>query len=180
MLKLFKKKSENTLSLESNKVILPFKKPAKKFFFNLDTSAEKSNELALKARHYPPANQEWSNSIYAYNKNLIKPLPVTDNLVYKILNSYFNLGLFHAKIKKKAKRLHIRSRRLRRRSRRTRIRFIRRTINRIFLSRAEMKHTNNKVIITVYTYNRNLKYLYYKIRKLISRIKRKKINMGRK
>jgi hypothetical protein len=124
-------------------------------------SAKKSNELN-KTRHYPPSIQEWSNSIYAYNKNLIKSLPVTDNLVNKILKSYFNLSLFHEKIKNKSRRLRIRFRRF--------------TVNRIFLSRAEMKHTNNKVIITVYTYNRNLKYLYNRIRNLLSIIKRKKIN----
>ena len=93
---------------------------------------------------------------------MIKSLPVTDNLVNKILKSYFNLSLFHEKIKNKSRRL--------------RIRFRRSTVNRIFLSRAEMKHTNNKVIITVYTYNRNLKYLYNRIRNLLSIIKRKKIN----
>ena len=154
MLKLFNKKSENTVSFLANKEITPE-------VFNAEMSAKKSNELG-KTRHYPPSNQEWSNSIYAYNKNLIKSLPVTDNLVNKILKSYFNLSLFHDKIKKKSRRL--------------RIRFRRSTVNRVFLSRAEMKHTNNKVIITVYTYNRNLKYLYNRIINLLSIIKRKKIN----
>jgi len=37
-----------------------------------------------------------------------------------------------------------------------RIKAKRLSANRIFLSRAEMKHTNNKVIITLYTYNRTL------------------------
>ena len=154
MLNIFNKKSENTVSFLANKEITPE-------VFSAEMSAKKSNELK-KTRHYPPSIQEWSNSIYAYNKNLIKSLPVTDNLVNKILNSYFNLSLFHDKIKKKSRRL--------------RIRFRRSTVNRIFLSRAEMKHTNNKVIITVYTYNRNLKYLYNRIRNLLSIIKRKKIN----
>ena len=154
MLNIFKKKSENTVSFLANKEITPE-------VFSADMSAKKSNELG-KTRHYPPSIQEWSNSIYAYNKNLIKSLPVTDNLVNKILKSYFNLSLFHAKLKNKSRRLRIRFRRF--------------TVNRIFLSRAEMKHTNNKVIITVYTYNRNLKYLYNRIRNLLSIIKRKKIN----
>ena len=154
MLNIFNKKSENTVSFLANKEITPG-------VFNPEMSAKKSNELG-KTRHYPPSIQEWSNSIYAYNKNLIKSLPVTDNLVNKILKSYFNLSLFHEKIKNKSRRL--------------RIRFRRSTVNRIFLSRAEMKHTNNKVIITVYTYNRNLKYLYNRIRNLLSIIKRKKIN----
>lgn len=154
MLNIFKKKSENTVSFLANKEITPE-------VFSAEMSAKKSNELN-KTRHYPPSIQEWSNSIYAYNKNLIKSLPVTDNLVNKILKSYFNLSLFHEKIKNKSRRLRIRFRRF--------------TVNRIFLSRAEMKHTNNKVIITVYTYNRNLKYLYNRIRNLLSIIKRKKIN----
>ena len=154
MLNIFNKKSENTVSFLANKEITPE-------VFSAEMSAKKSNELG-KTRHYPPSIQEWSNSIYAYNKNLIKSLPVTDNLVNKILKSYFNLSLFHDKIKNKSRRL--------------RIRFRRSTVNRIFLSRAEMKHTNNKVIITVYTYNRNLKYLYNRIRNLLSIIKRKKIN----
>ena len=154
MLNIFNKKSENTVSFLANKEITPE-------VFSAEMSAKKSNELG-KTRHYPPSIQEWSNSIYAYNKNLIKSLPVTDNLVNKILKSYFNLSLFHEKIKNKSRRL--------------RIRFRRSTVNRIFLSRAEMKHTNNKVIITVYTYNRNLKYLYNRIINFLSRIKRKKIN----
>jgi hypothetical protein len=37
-----------------------------------------------------------------------------------------------------------------------RIRNKRLSVNRIYLSRAEMKHSNNKVIITLYTYNRTL------------------------
>lgn len=155
MLNLFNKKSEKTVNFLANKVITPAQ------VFNADLSGKKSNKLG-NTRHYPPANQEWSNSIYAYNKNLIKSLPVADNLVNKILKSYFNLSLFHDKIKKKSRRL--------------RIRFRRYTVNRVFLSRAEMKHTNNKVIITLYTYNRNLKYLYYRIRNLLSIIIRKKIN----
>lgn len=39
------------------------------------------------------------------------------------------------------------------------------SVNRIFVSKAEMKHTNNKVIITLYTYNKEKNYF---IRKLIS------------
>ena len=154
MLNIFNKKSENTVSFLANKEITPE-------VFSAEMSAKKSNELG-KTRHYPPSNQAWCNSIYAYNKNLIKSLPVTDNLVNKILKSYFNLSLFHEKIKNKSRRL--------------RIRFRRSTVNRIFVSKAEMKHTNNKVIITVYTYNRNLKYLYNRIINFLSRIKRKKIN----
>ena len=46
------------------------------------------------------------------------------------------------------------------------IRFKRLSLNRILVSRAEMKHTNNKVIITVYLYNKNKKFFLYKLKDL--------------
>ena len=43
-----------------------------------------------KTRHYAPASQEWFNSIYTYNKNLIKTLPVLNkNLLNLIIFYYF-------------------------------------------------------------------------------------------
>lgn len=56
-----------------------------------------SNSKIGQTRHYPPATQEWFNSIYLYNKNHIKPLPVVDNTVNNILKSYFNLSPFVSK-----------------------------------------------------------------------------------
>jgi hypothetical protein len=54
-----------------------------------------------------------------------------------------------------------------------RIRFRRLTANKIFVSRAEMKHTNNKVIISLYLYNREKLYFIRKLKNFI-RILRKK------
>lgn len=101
-------------------------------------------------RHYPPASQEWFNSIYSYNKNLTKTLPIVDNTVYKLIKSYFNLNPLANN--KKSSRVQVRFKRL--------------SLNRILLSRAEMKHTNNKVIITVYLYNKNKKFFLYKLKDL--------------
>lgn len=100
-------------------------------------------------RHYLPATKEWLNSIYTYNVNYMKSLAITDNVVNKIIKSYFFLRLVYMKniFKGKPKRQRLFS------------------VNRIFVSKGEMKHTNNKVIITLYTYNKEKNYF---IRKLTS------------
>jgi hypothetical protein len=69
-------------------------------------------------------------------------LPITDKIINRLIKSYFNLNPDKF------------------------FRFKRLSVNRIFVSKAEMKHTNNKVIITVYTYNRQRFYFLNKIRKL--------------
>jgi len=71
-------------------------------------------------------------------------------MVNKLIKSYFNLKpLFRNK-----------------KSSRVQVRFKRLSLNRILVSRAEMKHTNNKVIITVYLYNKNKKFFFYKLKNL--------------
>jgi hypothetical protein len=40
------------------------------------------------------------------------------------------------------------------------------SIKRILISKAELKHTNDKVIITIYIYNRQKIYFYNKMEKL--------------
>jgi hypothetical protein len=84
-----------------------------------------------------------------------------DKIVNKLIKSYFNLSpLFNNK-----------------KSSRVQVRFKRLSLNRILVSRAEMKHTNNKVIITVYLYNKNKKFFLYKLKNLyktfIFRIRKK-------
>lgn len=67
-------------------------------------------------------------------------LPITQTHVVKIIVDYFNT--FNKKIEHKI------------RKRRLSLRFKRLSINKIFVTNGEYKHTNNKVIITIYTYNR--------------------------
>lgn len=114
---------------------------------NKDVSSKKPKRG--ETRHYLPATKEWLNSIYTYNVNYMKSLAITDNVVNKIIKSYFFLRLVYMKniFKGMSKRQRLLS------------------VNRIFVSKAEMKHTNNKVIITLYTYNKEKNYF---IRKLIS------------
>ena len=105
-------------------------------------------------RHYPPANKEWFNSIYAYNKNTTKILPIADKVLLKLVKSYFNL--YSRKLEKKITipRLNKRRRRL--------------SIKRIMISRAELKHSNDKVIITLYIYNREKKYYLDEMKKTVT------------
>ena len=115
-------------------------------------NVEKVNNYVSKPRHYPPANKEWFNSIYTYNNNTVKLLPVADKVTLKLVKSYFNF--YSRKLEKK-----IRSRRLRMRVRRL-------STNRILVSRAELKHTNDKVVVTIYVYNRQKKYYINKINRI--------------
>ena len=102
-----------------------------------------------KPKHYPPANNEWFNSIYAYNNRTLKLLPILDKVTFKLVKSYFNFYSRKLEKKIKARRLRARKRRL--------------SINRILISRAELKHTNDKVIITIHVYNRQMIYYLNKM-----------------
>ena len=112
-------------------------------------------------RHYPPANIEWLNSIYAYNKNTTKLLPVADKALLKLIKSYFNLynSRLEKKIKYTSSRFYVKSPSLRLKLRRL-------SIKRVLVSRAELKHTSDKVNITIYIYSRHLKYYIKKIKRL--------------
>jgi hypothetical protein len=89
------------------------------------------------APYYPSATKEWTSSIYAhYNNNHIKSLPVLDKNVVKLLKSYFNF--YHISENWKERRI---------------TRFRRTSLNQVFISKAELKHTNSKVIINIDVYN---------------------------
>lgn len=130
----------NLLKLKKNKQISHDNKAVKL----INNGNERSD-----IRHYPPANKEWFNSIYAYNKDTIKLLPSADKVILKLIKSYFNL--YSKKLESK-----IRSRRLA-----TRLRKL--STNRILVSRPELKHSSDKITITIYLYNRQKTYLLNKI-----------------
>ena len=143
------------LNLVKNSKLNIFNLKVKKSNLNeSNIKAEYNKNYAGKAKHYPPANKEWFNSVYTYNKNSTKLLPVSDRVILKLVKSYFNL--YSRKLEKKIK------------SRRLRIRVRRLSTNRILVSRPELKHTNDKAIITVYVYNRQNKYYLNKIKKIAS------------
>lgn len=150
-----KKKSNNMLNIFNLK--LKNNKPA--------LVEHKGNDLG-RTRHYPPAIKEWFNSIYAFNKNTPKLLPTADKVIIKLIKSYFNL--FSRKLERK-----IKSRRLRRWMRRL-------STNRILVSRAELKHTSDKVNITLYIYNRQKRYFLNKEKRIATLRLLNKIQFSRK
>lgn len=93
--------------------------------------------------------------MYFYNNNIIKPLPSINIILYKLIKSYFNL--YSNKLKRKIIKV---------RSRRVEIRKARRSIKSILISKSELKHTNNKIIITLYIFNGEKLYYLNKIKKI--------------
>ena len=107
-------------------------------------------------KDFVPAVRDWKNSIYVYNKNTISLIPVASRLVMKLIKGYFNS--YNLNIESK-----LRSSRLRRRNRKL-------STNRIFLSEGEFKHTNDKVNITLYVYNKQKLNYLSKLRKRYTRL----------
>ncbi len=101
-------------------------------------------------KYFPPVSKEWKDSVYAFNKNNLKNLPIFDLKINEIIKNYFNLYfkpkfIFNKVLAYKYKYL---------------------SLNKIYVSKAEIKHTNNKAILTVYVYNREKISLLKKIKKI--------------
>ena len=124
--------------------------------FNRNTAGINENP-AGKPKNYVPAHIEWFNSIYAYNQNTTKLLPVSQKITFKLVKSYFDL--YSPKLEKKNKKKG---------SRRSRLRARRLSTNKVLISKPELKHTNDKVIIIMYVYNRQKKYYLNKIKRIAS------------
>ena len=114
-----------------------------------------------KIKHYPIASKEWSNSSYTYDKNTNKFSTSQNKNLSELIKAYFNS--YSRKLEKNLK--NIRSRNVRR----FRLKKIKTSINGILSSRAEIKHTNDKAIITVYVYNNQKKYYFNKLNKIFTR-----------
>jgi hypothetical protein len=75
-----------------------------------------------------------------FNKNTLNLIPQVTVLAIKLIKSYFNLYNYKLERKIRSSRLLLRLRRL--------------SSHKIYVSNGEFKHTNNKVIITLYLFNR--------------------------
>lgn len=95
------------------------------------------NELG-NIKYLPPVSKEWKNSIYVFNPNNLKNLPVYDININNIIKGYFSLYFNYKFINNQYQ-----PRRL-----------LRLSLNKIFVSKAELKHTNSKIKVTISTYNR--------------------------
>lgn len=107
----------------------------------------------ITTKKLPPAIKQWMNSIYSFNKNYTKNLPAVDTIVNKIIKSFFSINPLANNPGGKKSRLVQR-------------RFKRLSLNRIFVSKPEIKHSNDKVFITVYLFNKKKKSLLYKLKHL--------------
>jgi hypothetical protein len=93
-----------------------------------------------------PVVRNWKSSIYGFNKNTMSLIPTKSRFVMKLIKDYFDL--YHLGIESILRRTY-----LRRKNRKT-------STNKIFVGDGEFKHTNDKVNITLYVYNRQkLNYL---------------------
>ena len=136
MLNIFKNKqnSFNDKSLNTNYIIE--KNP------KIQSNSERDEYNNLK--FYTSSSKEWFSSIYSYNKSYIKSLISYDAVLNKLLRSYCNMLQDKIKI-------------LFKRRRNNKIRY---SANKIYASRAELKHTNTKLFITLYIYNKK-KIIYW-------------------
>ena len=102
-------------------------------------------------KHFPSSTRYWDSSIFMYNSNTLSLIPNISKLAIKFIRNYFYL--YNKKIERNIRRKKIYNRRRKL------------SINRIFLSKGEFKHTNNKVIITLYIYNKQKNNYLLKLKK---------------
>lgn len=121
-------------------------------YFNKNKSSTTSLQSSYVGNHkyLPPISKEWKDSVYTFNKNNIKNLPIFGLKINEIIKNYFNLYFKPEFIKNKF--LAYKYRYL--------------SFNKIYVSKAEIKHTNNKAIITVYVYNREKISLLKRIKRI--------------
>ena len=91
-------------------------------------------------KDYPVSTREWNNSIYQFNNNTLALIPQATISTLKLIKGYFHTYNSTIESKLRKTRLLPRLRRL--------------SSHKIYVSNGEFKHTNDKVIITLYTYNR--------------------------
>lgn len=114
------------------------------------------NDYLWNTRHAPSANREWKNSIFCFNSKNRLLLPSLDITITKIIKSYFTMYRYYMEKKVKLPFIKKWKRRFK--------------IRRFWIDKGDIKHTNDKVIITLYIYNgqynkllRHLKRLKLKI-----------------
>ena len=113
---------------------------------------------------YPSSSKEWLSSVYSYNKSFIKTLISKDAVLKKLFNSYFNMLPYKKKTLFK-----------RRRDNKARY-----SAKKIYVSRAEMEHSNTKLSIILHVYNKKKSSIKRDIRKILTMIKFKKIIVDQK
>jgi hypothetical protein len=108
-------------------------------------------------KKYSPSDaKEWKNKIYYFNNSSIKNIPIYNININNIIKSYFSLYSNSIVFSKKFSSLWKR----------------RISLNTVYISKIETQHTNSKVSITIYLFNRERKIFSKKIFNLMKFIKR--------
>nr|YP_009178754.1 ribosomal protein S3 [Lecanicillium saksenae]ALJ49889.1 ribosomal protein S3 [Lecanicillium saksenae] len=125
-----------------------------------------NNKIAdiRKTKYLPSFSKEWKDTIYSYNKNTIKNIPSHHLNINKIIQSYFNL-YFSTKKNNQNKKFIRPGKYITMKRRRNLLR-------KIYVSNPDIKYTNNKAIITLFTLNREKNYLFKKYIKTNKKIQR--------
>lgn len=145
---------KNTLNLNKNNIFTKYINNTYKLT-GLKSKNVYTNTVKWTVKFLPSESKEWTNNIYYFNSNYIKNIPLYDLNINKLLRNYFELYL---------SRINTNSRFLLAKKKNS-------SFNKIFVSKAELKHTSSKVIITVYVFNRERIILKKKLNKLIRPLK---------
>lgn len=116
-----------------------------------------------KTKGFPSVTNLWSNSIYSFNKNYLKNIPAVDNIVNKIIKSFFTINALANNPNGRKLRL-------------VQKRYKKLSLNKILVSKSEIKHSNDKVFITVYLFNKKKRSLLLKLKNLYNSLSLKKTN----
>ena len=156
MLNIFKNKQNtfNDQSLSSNYIHDYINKEK-----NLKIQNKSEKDEYNKTIYYPSSSKEWFSSVYSYNKSYIKPLVAFNLTLNRLFPSYFNM------LRDKHRTLF-----KRRRSNKSRY-----SANKIYVSRAEVKHTNTKLLIILSTYNKQKSMILRWIRRIVYLVRMYKI-----
>lgn len=128
---------------------------SKKYLLKLSSL---TNEV-IRVRHIPSITKEWKNNVYFFNLAKIKNLPVFDSLSDKLLSVYFNscfqIGKYKVNLLKTEKKLYNQlegSNKLKRKK--LRLTRTNKGFTKVYISKSELNHSNNKVTLNFYIHNR--------------------------
>lgn len=105
-----------------------------------------------KIKYLPSYSKEWKNIMYSFNKNSLKNVSVNTLNINKIIKSYFNLYFKDREFLGITRFVYLKKKRD--------------FLKRIFISDANIKYTNNKAKITIFTINKEkeaLKKIFHKL-----------------
>nr|YP_010556897.1 ribosomal protein S3 [Cordyceps blackwelliae]UYS92279.1 ribosomal protein S3 [Cordyceps blackwelliae] len=125
-----------------------------------------NNKIAdiRKTKYLPSFSKEWKDTIYSYNQNTIKNIPSHHLNIHKIIQSYFNLFFSTSSnvLLQRGTKKNNENKRFIYPAKYINMKRRRNLLRKIYISNPDIKYTNNKAIITLFTLNRERNYLLKK------------------